>query len=137
MLAITDNIDVALYTEKLMLHIRWIKNHYKSILLWLVLIAIAPVFMEVLFFANIMGAEVAFGFFLLLIKDIYQNWRYRVQQLRSSLICAFKIIQNHPMCQLNIYFFHVSLSFIALFFCGSIAYSILIWYPIVMSGSVA
>jgi len=120
-----------------MFYMKWIKNHYKAILLWLVLIAIAPVFMEVLFFANIMGAEVAFGFFLLLVKDIYQNWQYRAQQIRESLVCVFKIIQNHPMCQLNIYCCHVSLSFIALFFFGSIAYSILIWYPIVMSGSVA
>lgn len=117
-------------------HMNWIKDNYKTILLWLALLAIAPLFIEVLFIANIMGAEVAFGLLLLFVKQIYENWQYRAQQLKGFLAAACQIVQSHPMCQTNIYLLHITASAVVLFFGGSIAYSILVWYPIVVSGSV-
>ncbi|MGH1541913.1 MAG: hypothetical protein ACRBHB_15915 [Arenicella sp.] len=114
---------------------KWIKENYRILLLWLVLLAIAPLFVEILFIANIMGAEAAFGFLLLVIKDVYENWQYRVQRIKEFLTTVVQIIQNHPVCQANIYLFHVTLSIAVLFFSGSMIYSTLIWYPIALSGS--
>ena len=115
---------------------KWIKDNYRIILLWVILLAVAPLFIEILFIANIMGAEVAFGFLLLVIRDIYDSWRYRIQRVKEFVIAACQIVQNHPVCQVNIYLFHVTVSVTVLFFSGSMVYSVLVWYPIVLSGSI-
>ena len=115
---------------------KWIKDNYKIILFWLILLAVAPLFIEILFIANLMGAEAAFGFLLLVIRDIYDSWRYRIQRVKEFAIAAYQIIQDHPICQINIYLFHVTVSVTVLFFSGSMAYSVLVWYPIVLSGSI-
>ena len=44
--------------------------------MWLILIAVAPIFAEILFIANIVGVEVAFAFLLLILKDMKQNAIY-------------------------------------------------------------
>jgi hypothetical protein len=114
---------------------KWMKKNYKTVLLWLIILAVAPLFVEILFIANIVGAEIAFGFLLLLIKDIYENWQYRVQRIKEFLSVVSQIIQNQPMFQINIYLFHVTASVVVLFFSGSMVYSILVWYPIVLFGN--
>ena len=113
--------------------ISWIKSHYRTILLWSILLAFTPLFVEILFVANIVGVEVAFAFLLLIIKDIYARFRYRVQQAKEFLAGSYQIILNHPICQTNIYLFHSTLSVAVLFFSGSLAFSVLIWYPIILS----
>ena len=115
---------------------KWIKKHYKTILIWLVLLAVAPLMLEILFIANMMGAEVAFGFLLLFIKQIYENWQAHLHQAKALLKAAYQIIQAHPICQTNIYIFHVCLSMAVLFFSGSMAYSVLVWYPVTLLNSV-
>ena len=114
---------------------KWIKNNYKTVLLWLILLAVAPLFVEILFIANIVGAEVAFLFLLLVIKDIYENYQYRALRIKQFLFAVVQIIQNHPICQTNIYLFHVMASVVVLFFSGSMVYSVLVWYPIVLLGN--
>ena len=115
---------------------KWIKDNYRIILLWLILLAVAPLFVEILFIANMMGVEVAFGFLLLVLKDLYDHWQYRVQRIKDFLSASVQIIQYHPMFQITIYCFHVTVSVLVLFVSGSMACSVLVWYPIVLSGGV-
>ena len=114
---------------------KWLKDNYKTVLLWLILLAVAPLFVEILFIANIVGVEVAFGFLLLVIKDIYDNYQYRALRIKQFLSAVVQIIQNHPICQTNIYMFHVTASVFVLLISGSMVYSVLVWYPIVMLGN--
>lgn len=114
---------------------KWIKNNYKTVLIWLILLAVAPLFLEILFVANILGAEVAFGFLLLVIKDIYENWQYWVLRIKQFLSADVQLIQNHPICQTNIYLFHAAASVVVLFFSGPMVYSVIVWYPIVLLGN--
>lgn len=111
---------------------KWIKKNYRTVLLWLILIAVAPVFAEILFIANIVGVEVAFAFLLLLLKDMKQNTIYFIHRLKSFMKEAVNILQNHPIFQINVYFAHSALSVLMLAFTGSLAFSILIWYPAIL-----
>jgi hypothetical protein len=114
---------------------KWMKKHYKTVLLWLLILAVAPLFVEILFVANIVGAELAVGFLLLVIKNIYENWQYRAQRIKGYLSDVNQIIHNQPIWQINIYIFHVTASVVVLFFSGSMVYSVLVWYPVVLFGN--
>lgn len=113
---------------------KWIQKHYKTILIWLLLIAVTPLFVEILYIANMVGAEVALAFLLIVVKDIYEQARYRLQQIKEFLVQSIKFIRYHPVCQANIYLAHSLAYLVALFFTGSMALSIIVWYPIVLFG---
>ena len=115
--------------------VKWIKKNYRTILLCLALIAVAPIFSEILFIANIVGVEVAFAFLLLLLKDIKLNILVWVGEIKSFTSTSLKILSNHPVFQPRIYLVHVSASFLVLFFSGVLAYSVVVWYPVVLLGS--
>ena len=114
---------------------KWIKKNYRLVLLWLVLIAVAPVFAEILFIANIVGVEVAFAFLLLLLKDIKLNTLVWISEVKGSTSVSLKILRSHPIFQPKIYLVHASASFLVLLFSGALAYSLMMWYPMVLFGS--
>ena len=112
----------------------WIKKNRKAIFYWCLVLAVAPVFFEIVFFAQIMGAEVAVGFLLLLFRELKMNWQLRVYQANQFCQSCFKILQNHPICHTKIYLFHVTTSIGAFAITGVLAYTVLVWYPIVILG---
>ena len=115
--------------------VKWVKKNYRTILLWLVLIAVAPVFAEILFIANIVGVEVAFTFLLLLLKDIKLNILVWIDEIKRSTSASLKILQSHAIFQLRTYLVHASASILILLFSGALAYSVMVWYPMVLFGS--
>ena len=55
-----------------------------------------------------------------------------IHRLKSFMKEAVNILQNHPIFQINVYFAHSALSVLMLAFTGSLAFSILIWYPAIL-----
>lgn len=113
---------------------QWLKSNYKKILLWVLLLAIAPLFIELIFIANIVGVEVALTFFVLVVKDIYDQWHYRSLEAKLFVKSAFGILRNHPMFSAPIFSLHATASALAFLVFGSLMYSAMVWYPLVVGG---
>lgn len=115
-------------------NMNWLKQNRKAIFYWCIILAIAPLFVEIILIAQIMGAETAVAFLLLLLRELRLNWQVRLYQINQLFASCIKIIQNHPICQANVYFCHVTGSVVALVVTGSLTYSVLVWYPVAIIG---
>ena len=111
----------------------WLKKNKNAIMCWVVILAVAPFFMEVLFFANIVGAEATVGFLILLFNEYKTNYELRKYQITQFCTSLMQVIQNHPIGQANTFCIIAISSFIAIVFTGSMTYTILVWYPIILS----
>ncbi|MGI9278262.1 MAG: hypothetical protein ACR2PX_01335 [Endozoicomonas sp.] len=112
----------------------WIKKNYKKVLLWCLVLSIAPFFIEIVFIADVLGAEVAIGFLILLLKDFYHTFWIRVQQYKAILKSIVRLIELHPVSQTHVYVFHTTASVVFLLVTGSMLYSMAVWYPIALLG---
>ncbi|ARN73842.1 hypothetical protein BST96_06770 [Oceanicoccus sagamiensis] len=108
----------------------WIKTNRRLIICWAIILLVAPFFTEALLFANIMGAEATVGFLVLLYSEYKANYELRKYQIREFASLVFRTLQDHPICQINIYCFHTSSSIVLLVVTGSMTYAILAWYPL-------
>lgn len=117
---------------------KWIKGNYKTILLWCLIIALAPFFIEAIFLANLFGAEVTIGFLALLFNGYKSSINYKIQRFKEiskeTANAVSYIIAHHPAFQTNFYLMHSTLSLLSLLFLGSLTYAILVWYPILLIG---
>lgn len=112
----------------------WFKKNRKLIICWVIVLAVSPFFIEILFFANIMGAEATVGFLALLFNEYKHNAELLKYQVRRVLILIGQMVMKHPVCQVNVFCFHTVSSVVILMITGSMTYVILTWYPIVMLG---
>lgn len=116
----------------------WIKENYKTILWWCLIIALAPFFIEAIFLANLFGAEVTIGFLALLFNGYRSSINYKIQRFKEiskeTANAISYIIAHHPAFQTNVYLMHSTLSLLSLLFFGSLSYAIFVWYPILIFG---
>ena len=113
---------------------KWLVKNRKTIFYWAIILCIAPVFIEVIFLADLMGAEVTVGFLALLYKEYKAIFLFKLGRFREEVSLIIKLFLKHPAFEPRIYFFHSVMSVFALVVFGSVTYSILIWYPVILGG---
>lgn len=107
---------------------------WNRVLLWLLLLSIAPFAIEILFLADIVGIELAMAFFAYYLKDMGLIWQARMQTFRAGVGAGFRCITSHAIGQPRFLLQHCAMSLTYFVLSGSLIWALLVWYPIVMMG---
>ena len=99
-----------------------------------VLLALIPFAVELIFVAEIMGAEVTVLFFVYWLKDQWQQLDARLQQLREWLRSLVVIVSMHAIGNSRVFLVHATASVMLFALTGSLFYFSAVWYPVVMFG---
>lgn len=100
----------------------------------LVLMAIIPFAVELVFVAEVMGAEVTVLFFVYWLKDQWQQFDARYQQLRESVHNLALIISTHAIGDSRVFLAHAAVSVTLFALTGSLYYLTAVWYPVLLLG---
>jgi len=111
---------------------RLTKEQKRVIFFWIVVILIAPFAFEVLFLAEILGAETAVFFVLYYAKDLWGRVKEKWLWFKAELICCISILLTFGISSpRNITAkYAISLAFFVV--TGSFFYSVLALYPAIM-----
>ncbi|BFM10538.1 hypothetical protein R50072_06910 [Simiduia litorea] len=111
------------------------KRFWKKVLLWSLLLCVAPFAVEIVFLADVVGIEMALAFCAYFLKDTLLIWQTRLRSFRSGVSAGFACIALHAIGQPSCFVQHWLLSAAYFVLSGSLIWAILVWYPIVMMGS--
>ncbi|CAM3805810.1 hypothetical protein [Parendozoicomonas haliclonae] len=112
----------------------FLKKHHRAIIAWCIILMIAPFFIEIIIVADVLGAEVAVSFFVLLFNDYKNRFILKLHQAKEIFKTLCLIIQQHPIAQGHIYGFHLVMSVACVLMTGSVIYATAVWYPILILG---
>ena len=110
------------------------KKKLRGLLFLVILVAIAPIAIELVFVSQILGAEVAVLFFLAFLKDQWQIIEARWERFKEEMFSTLAIISAHAISSPKVFYVHASVSIILFAVTGSIFYLCAVWYPVVLFG---
>ena len=108
------------------------KKKLKVIFFWLIILSIAPVFIEVLLVAQLMGSEFALFFFAYYYKEILKVSKEKFHTIKNEIQQAFSILAKTPLGIADNINSHTVFSVAIFVVSGSFMYVLLAWYPLVI-----
>lgn len=110
------------------------REQLRKALFVLALLAIAPFAIELIFVAEIVGAEVTVLFFLLFLRDQYRSLKDRWHEFVLEIAAVSAIATTHAVANPRYFYPHVIASFCLFFVTGSTFYLLALWYPVTILG---
>ncbi|MEP5765680.1 MAG: hypothetical protein ABJ308_13885 [Halieaceae bacterium] len=114
--------------------LKFVKENRRELLFWCVVILLAPVAIELIFIANMMGAEVAILFFAVFMKDRWILLLNRWDRLKEYVASTLAIISCHAVSNPRHFYLHAATSVALFAVTGSLSYATAIWYPVMLLG---
>lgn len=106
----------------------------RILLLWLLLLCIAPFAIEIVFLADLIGIELAMSFLFYYAKSLYFSVYQRWLDFRGLCSESLKAIANHSVSEPKIFCVNACYSAILFLVTGSSVWALLAWYPVVVFG---
>ena len=106
----------------------------RSLFFIAILLLVAPVAIELIFVAQIVGAEVAVLFFLGFLKHQWQVFEAKLECVKVWLGSVLAITSVHAISNPKIFYAHAMISVGVFAVTGSMFYVTAIWYPVVVAG---
>lgn len=106
----------------------------RVVLLWLLLLSLAPFAIEIILLADLIGIELAMAFLAYYVKAVLAEWQAAWRRFRCNVRQSFLWLSHHSVGQLKTWLLHSSCSLLVLVFTGSALWAMLLWYPVVILG---
>ncbi len=101
----------------------------------LVILVAIPFLPELLVFIDVAGIDLAIAFFTLYFATGYESFKRRLLSIKVEIAESYKIITQLYMFKPKVYCVHAVASSAFLVITGSIIFSTLLWFPVVLLSS--
>lgn len=98
-----------------------------------ILILLAPLAIELILVAQIVGAEVAVLFLFAFLRHQWQLFEAKLDACKAWVVSVIAITLAHPVSEPKHFYLNAALSVGVFTFTGSLFYVTAIWYPVVLA----